>query len=112
LISRVFIDEGNVIIVELPTYLAALNAFTILYPQIVGIPVDENGMRTDILEKELKRLQAEEIHLKLKELRSEERTLRDELIREAIRLRAYGLTIAEVVKLTGIPRSTLYRRLP
>jgi 2-aminoadipate transaminase len=59
LISRVFIDEGNVIIVELPTYLAALNAFTISYPQIVGIPVDENGMRTDILEKELKRLQAE-----------------------------------------------------
>jgi AAA+ ATPase superfamily predicted ATPase len=55
---------------------------------------------------------AEEIHLKLKELRSEERALRDELIKEAIRLRAYGLTIAEVVKLTGIPRSTLYRRLP
>jgi len=38
--------------------------------------------------------------------------LRDELIKEAIKLRANGLTITEVIKLTGIPRSTLYRKLP
>jgi DNA-binding NtrC family response regulator len=69
------------------------------------------GAERLLIDKELEGA-AEEIHLKLKELRSEERTLRDELIREAIRLRAYGLTIAEVVKLTGIPRSTLYRKLP
>lgn len=56
LISRVFIERGDVIVVELPTYLAALNAFTLSHPQIVGIPVDENGMKVDILEKELKKI--------------------------------------------------------
>jgi DNA-binding NtrC family response regulator len=55
---------------------------------------------------------AEEIYLKFKELRDEEEMLRDELIKEAIKLRANGLTITEVIKLTGIPRSTLYRKLP
>jgi len=64
-----------------------------------------------LIDKELEGI-AEEIYLKFKELRSKERMLRDELIREAIELRANGLTITEVVKSTGIPRSTLYRRLP
>jgi len=59
LISRVFIEREDVIVVELPTYLAALNAFTLSHPQIVGVPVDENGMRVDILEKELKRIYGE-----------------------------------------------------
>ncbi|MEM4032608.1 MAG: PLP-dependent aminotransferase family protein [Zestosphaera sp.] len=59
LISRVFIEREDVVIVELPTYLAALNAFTLSHPQIVGIPVDENGMRVDILERELKRIYGE-----------------------------------------------------
>jgi DNA-binding IclR family transcriptional regulator len=38
--------------------------------------------------------------------------LRDKLIKEAIKLRADGLTITEVIKLTRIPKSTLYRKLP
>ncbi|MEM0347359.1 MAG: PLP-dependent aminotransferase family protein [Zestosphaera sp.] len=59
LISRVFIEREDVVIVELPTYLAALNAFMLSHPQIVGIPVDENGMRVDILERELKRIYGE-----------------------------------------------------
>jgi DNA invertase Pin-like site-specific DNA recombinase len=64
-----------------------------------------------LIDKELEEI-AEEIYLKFKELRSEERMLKDELIKEAIKLRANGLTITEVIKLTGIPKSTLYRRLP
>jgi AcrR family transcriptional regulator len=36
---------------------------------------------------------------------------RKELIRKAIKLRVSGTTIEEVVKATGIPRSTLYRYL-
>jgi len=69
------------------------------------------GSKRLLIDKELEGV-AEEIYLKFKELRSEERMLRDELIKEAIKLRANGLTITEVIKLTGIPRSTLYRRLP
>ncbi len=56
LLSRTFIQKYDEIIVELPTYLAALNAFRISKPGITGIPIDENGMRTDILEEEIKRL--------------------------------------------------------
>jgi hypothetical protein len=69
------------------------------------------GSKRILIDKELEVI-AEEIHLKFKELRSKERMLRDELIREAIKLRANGLTITEVIKLSGIPKSTLYRRLP
>jgi len=69
------------------------------------------GGRRILIDKGLEVI-TEEIYLKFKELRSEERMLRDELIEEAIKLRASGLTIAEVIKLTGIPRSTLYRKLP
>jgi DNA invertase Pin-like site-specific DNA recombinase len=69
------------------------------------------GGRRILIDKGLEVI-AEEIYLKFKVLRSEERMLRDELIKRAIKLRANGLTIAEVVKLTGILRSTLYRKLP
>lgn len=59
LIGRAFIEQGDTIVVELPTYLAALNAFTPARPRVIGIPVDEDGMRVDILEKELKKAHAE-----------------------------------------------------
>ncbi|MEM2021956.1 MAG: PLP-dependent aminotransferase family protein [Zestosphaera sp.] len=58
LISRVFIEREDVIIVELPTYLAALNAYTLSHPQIIGVPVDGDGMRVDLLERELKKVYA------------------------------------------------------
>jgi len=56
LISRTFIEKDDEIILELPTYLAAINAFRLSKPSMTTIPVDENGMRTDILESEIKRL--------------------------------------------------------
>ncbi len=56
LLSRTFIHKYDEVIVELPTYLAALNAFRISKPGFTGIPIDENGMKTDILEEEVKRL--------------------------------------------------------
>ncbi|RLG82051.1 MAG: aminotransferase [Thermoprotei archaeon] len=56
LISRVLIERGDEVIVELPTYLAALNAFRLSRPNITGVPMDENGMITDVLEEEIKRL--------------------------------------------------------
>jgi 2-aminoadipate transaminase len=56
LIARTIIDPEDEIIVELPTYLAALNAFRLSGPYITGIPLDENGMQIDVLEEEIKRL--------------------------------------------------------
>ncbi|MBO3762977.1 MAG: PLP-dependent aminotransferase family protein [Thermoproteota archaeon] len=61
IVSRLFIDRGNYVIVELPTYLAALQVFNLSEPQYVGIPMDDNGMRTDTLERKLKELNSEGI---------------------------------------------------
>ncbi|AJC72267.1 MAG: PLP-dependent aminotransferase family protein [Thermococcus sp.] len=56
LIGRVFINPGDVVIVEGPTYLAALNAFKYYEPEFVSIPMDHDGMRMDILEEKLEEL--------------------------------------------------------
>lgn len=56
LVGRVFIDEGDVILVGLPTYLGAINAFLAYGAKLVGVPLDENGMRTDLLEEKIKEL--------------------------------------------------------
>lgn len=56
LLGKIFIDPGDVIITEGPTYLGALQAFSAYQPDIHGIPLDDEGIRTDLLEDELKRL--------------------------------------------------------
>ncbi|MCG2881205.1 MAG: PLP-dependent aminotransferase family protein [Vulcanisaeta sp.] len=59
IIGRVFINPGDYIITESPTYLAALQAFRIYGPRIIGIPMDEEGMRVDVLEDTLRKLSNE-----------------------------------------------------
>lgn len=59
IISRTLIDPGDVVLVELPSYLAAINAFKIQRPEFVGIPLDNNGLRVDILEEKLKKAKEE-----------------------------------------------------
>ena len=59
LIGRTFIDPGDIIIVEAPTYLAALQAFKYYEPKFIQIPLDDEGMRMDLLEEKLKELKAQ-----------------------------------------------------
>ncbi|BAD84375.1 multiple substrate aminotransferase [Thermococcus kodakarensis KOD1] len=59
LIGRVFIDPGDIVVVEAPTYLAALNAFKFYDPEFISIPLDDDGMKVDVLEEKLKKLKAE-----------------------------------------------------
>ncbi|MDO8914899.1 MAG: PLP-dependent aminotransferase family protein, partial [Coriobacteriia bacterium] len=56
LLARVFLDPGDVVIAEGPTYVGALQAFSVYQPDIHCIPMDEDGMRIDLLEEELRRL--------------------------------------------------------
>ena len=65
LVGRVFIDEGDVVFVGLPTYLGAINAFLAYGAKFVGIPLDENGMRVDILEGKIKELKKKGEKLKM-----------------------------------------------
>ena len=59
LVSRVFIDKGDMILVGAPTYLQALSAFRQQYPKFVDIPIDSEGMDTQVLEEKLKKIRAQ-----------------------------------------------------
>ncbi|MFC0214521.1 PLP-dependent aminotransferase family protein [Paenibacillus chartarius] len=49
LLSRVYIDPGDVILVERPTYLAAIQVFQARGAQIVSVESDRDGMKLDDL---------------------------------------------------------------
>ena len=49
--GRIFLDEDDVVICESPSYMGALNAFLAYQPRFVEIPMDEEGMQMDELEK-------------------------------------------------------------
>lgn len=51
--GRIFVDEGDVIIMESPSYLGAINAFRPNQPNFIEIPTDDNGMIMEELEKVL-----------------------------------------------------------
>lgn len=51
LIGKVFINPGDRILVEEPTYMGALQAWNTYGAEYVTVPMDENGMVTDALEK-------------------------------------------------------------
>ena len=52
--GRVFINEGDYIVAESPTYLGALQAWNAYGARYISVPSDENGMITDELEKALR----------------------------------------------------------
>lgn len=51
--GKMFINEGDTVIVESPTYLGALNAFLAYNPNYVEIPLQQDGMDMDKLEEVL-----------------------------------------------------------
>ncbi|TLM77145.1 MAG: PLP-dependent aminotransferase family protein [Actinobacteria bacterium] len=56
LLAKVFLDPGDVVICEGPTYVGALQAFSAYQPDIRCVALDDDGMRMDLLEEELKRV--------------------------------------------------------
>lgn len=50
LVSKVFLEPGDVVIVEDPTFLGALETFMTYEAQVVPVAMDEVGMRMDALE--------------------------------------------------------------
>ncbi len=56
LISKVFLDPGDTIVVGSPTYLGATGAFRAFQADMKSVPVGENGMDMDALDKELEEL--------------------------------------------------------
>jgi 2-aminoadipate transaminase len=58
LISKMFINPGDYVVVGLPSYLGALQAFGSYGANMVGIPMDDEGEDPNILEETLKDLTA------------------------------------------------------
>lgn len=53
-IGKLFLDEGDVVLCESPTYLAAISAFRAYSPRFAEVPTDADGMLDDELERILK----------------------------------------------------------
>lgn len=54
LVGRLFLDQGDRVLVESPTYVGALQAFGIYRPQFTVVPNDDDGLIVDDLEPVLK----------------------------------------------------------
>jgi 2-aminoadipate transaminase len=54
LLGKIFINRGDYILVESPTYLGALQAWNAYGAQYVSVPMDKQGMNTDYLEEALR----------------------------------------------------------
>jgi len=54
LIGKLFINAGDKVLVEAPTYLGALQAFNIYGAEYESVLSDEDGLRTDLLEEPLR----------------------------------------------------------
>jgi DNA-binding transcriptional MocR family regulator len=55
LIARVFIEPGDAVVVEEPSYFGALNVFQKAQARLLSVPTDQHGMRPDLLEPLLQR---------------------------------------------------------
>ena len=54
LTAKAILNKGDKIIVESPSFIGSLNAFRTYEAQLIGVPMDDKGMRTDALEETLK----------------------------------------------------------
>jgi 2-aminoadipate transaminase len=50
LIAKLLINRGDHILTEAPTYLGALQAFNVFGARYVTVPIDQDGIRTELLE--------------------------------------------------------------
>jgi 2-aminoadipate transaminase len=59
LVGKIFIDRGDLVVVEQPSYLGAISAFKSYGVRFLPIEMDEQGLRTDLLHNRLRELKTE-----------------------------------------------------
>src|SRR5450756_958543 len=64
LLAQIFVNPGDTVIVEEPSYIGALQAFASMQAKFCTVPMDKDGMQMDILEDRLKELQKAHIRPK------------------------------------------------
>src|SRR5947199_4342950 len=64
LITRIFVDPGDVVLAEAPSYVGALGTFASYQTQVVHVPLDDDGRVPEALAECLDRLQADRQRVK------------------------------------------------
>jgi 2-aminoadipate transaminase len=59
LVTKTLIDPGDVVVAEAPTYPGAVPTFSSYQADVVQVEIDSDGMRVDLLEETLDRLEGE-----------------------------------------------------
>ena len=59
LVAEALLDPGDIVLVEAPTYFVFLGVLETRGARVIGVPIDEGGMRLDALEATLAGLEAE-----------------------------------------------------
>ena len=59
LVTRIFVDPGDVVVVEAPSYVGALQVFRSYQAQVVHVPMDDKGLDPAALDLAFSRLRAE-----------------------------------------------------
>ena len=54
-VGKILVNQGDFVITESPTYIGAISAFRACGIRMEGIPMDEQGMKTDVLQASLEK---------------------------------------------------------
>ncbi|GMA14022.1 PLP-dependent aminotransferase family protein [Deinococcus metallilatus] len=114
LLGKILINEGDVVLVEAPTYLGALQSFQPYGPRYVELPTDEHGIDTGALEDVLKAHPAKLLYAIPNFQNPTGRTLSLERRRRLLELTAqYGVLVIEddpygKLRFTGEELPSLY----
>jgi len=65
LVTRIFVDPGDVVLAEAPSYVGALGVFRAYQADVVHVPLDDDGLVPEALEAALERLAAAGRRVKL-----------------------------------------------
>ena len=63
-VGKIFLNPGDIAMVGLPSYLGGINAFRSYEANLVGIPLDKDGMQVDLLEEKIKELIKQDMTVK------------------------------------------------
>ena len=63
LVGKVMLDMGSRVMTQTPTYLGALQAFSVFEPEVIGLPNDDQGVQIATLEREQLRYGARFLYL-------------------------------------------------
>jgi 2-aminoadipate transaminase len=63
-VGKIFLNPGDIAMVGLPSYLGGINAFRSYEANLVGVPLDKEGMQVDLLEEKIKELIKQDMAVK------------------------------------------------